>query len=43
MIYASRISFLVGAELLKRRWILAKCCCGREAILIDVRRAADMA
>jgi hypothetical protein len=39
--YASLISFLAGAELLNCLWMLASRCCGREAILMDVRRAAD--
>jgi hypothetical protein len=41
MMYASRISFLCGAELLNCLWMLASRCCGREAILMDVRRAED--
>ena len=41
MMYASRISFLCGAELLNCLWMLASRCWGREAILIDVRIAAD--
>jgi hypothetical protein len=41
IIYASRISFLACAELLNCLWMLASRCCGREAILMDVRRAAD--
>jgi hypothetical protein len=39
--YASRISFLCGAELLNCLWMLASRCCGREAILMDVRRAEE--
>ena len=41
MMYASRISFLCGAELLNCLWMLASRCWGREAILMDVRRAED--
>jgi len=41
MMYASRISFLCGAELLNCLWMLASRCWGREAIFIDVRIAAD--
>jgi hypothetical protein len=41
IMYASLISFLACAELLNCLWMLASRCCGREAILMDVRRAAD--
>jgi hypothetical protein len=41
MIYASLISFLCDAELLNCLWMLAKRCCGLEAILMDVRSADD--
>ena len=41
MMYASRISFLCGAELLNCLWMLARRCCGREAIFIELRRTAE--
>jgi hypothetical protein len=41
IMYASLISFLACAELQNCLWMLARRCCGREAILMDVRRAAD--
>lgn len=41
MMYASRTSFRAGAELLNCRCMLASRCCGREAILKDVRSAAE--
>jgi hypothetical protein len=41
IMYASRISFLAWAELLNCLWMLASRCCGRDAILMEVRRAAD--
>ena len=41
MMYASLTSFFCCAEALNCLWMLAKRCCGREAILIDVRRAED--
>jgi hypothetical protein len=41
MMYASLISFFCCAEALNCLWMLARRCCGREAILIDVRRAED--
>lgn len=44
MMYASLISFFCCAELLNCLCMLAKRCCGRDAILAVVRRAAyDMA
>jgi hypothetical protein len=39
--YASRISLPARAELLNCLCMLARRCCGREAILNDVRRAAE--
>jgi hypothetical protein len=41
IMYASLTSFLAAAELLNCLCMLASRCCGREAILMDVRRAAD--
>jgi hypothetical protein len=41
MMYASRISFPCGAELLNCLCMLASRCWGREIVLIEVRRAAD--
>lgn len=41
IMYASLISFRAGAELLNCLWMLASRCCGLEAILMDVRRAAE--
>lgn len=41
IMYASLTSFFCCAEALNCLWILAKRCCGLEAILMDVRRADD--
>jgi hypothetical protein len=41
IMYASLISFRGEAELLNCLWMLASRCCGREAILMDARRAAE--
>lgn len=41
MMYASLTSFFCCVEALNCLWMLAKRCCGREAILMDVRRADD--
>lgn len=41
MMYASLTSFFCCAEALNCLWRLAKRCCGRDVILMDVRRADD--
>jgi hypothetical protein len=41
MMYASLTSFFWCAEALNCLWMLARRCCGREAILMDVRRADE--